>query len=120
MAQLFNIIAEYTLLLLIITIGLYLILILHQALLTVRQVRSILATQDSDIRQTLTQLPQLLTALDALTISLKQSSDFAHTTMRPLRDDLTNTAHELRKNFETLTTYSKLTSDIIRTFINNK
>jgi cell division protein FtsB len=112
-----NDIGLFILFLLAAAVGVYLILVLRQALQTLCRVQTILAAQDSAIQQSLTKLPGLLANLDELSTSLKQSADFANTTLHSWQEDLTSTVDDLRDGLDTITVYSKAISEIVRAVV---
>ncbi|MDU4959487.1 MAG: hypothetical protein E6X17_02300 [Sporomusaceae bacterium] len=95
-------------------IGLYLILVLRQTLQTVCRIRGIIDGHETALRQSLAQLPELLTNLNALSLSLKQSADLANSTLDSLHSEVAGTVDELRDGLETITLYSRAIGEIIK------
>jgi len=98
--------------------GIYLILVLRQALAALRRIKGIIDAQDTAIQQTLAQLPTLLASLSALSLSLKQSADMASSTLGAWQDELAGTVEDFRDGLETVTLYSKAIGEVVRTVFN--
>lgn len=96
-------------------VGIYLILVLRQALSALSRIRSIITVQDAAIQQSLAQLPTLLANLSALSLSLKQSSDMASSTLGTWQEELAGTVDDLKDGLETVTLYSKAIGEVVRT-----
>lgn len=92
----------------------YLLLVLSQALKTIRRVQSIISAQDTAIQQSLSQLPTVLANLNALTLSLRHSADMANATLDSLQDEVASTVEDLRDGLETVTLYSRAIGEIVK------
>ena len=99
---------------LVVAIGIFLLLVLRQAFVTLNRIRNIITAQDTAIQQALSQLPVVLANINALTLSLKQSADMANTTLDSLQTDVAGTVEELRDGLETITVYSRAIGEIIK------
>ena len=97
-----------------VAIGGYLLLVLSQALKTIRRVQGIISAQDTAIQQSLSQLPTVLANLNALTLSLRHSADMANATLDSLQDEVVSTVEELRDGLETVTLYSRAIGEIVK------
>ena len=97
-----------------VAIGGYLLLVLSQALKTIRRVQGIISAQDTAIQQSLSQLPTVLANLNALTLSLRHSADMANATLDSLQDEVVSTVEDLRDGLETVTLYSRAIGEIVK------
>ena len=90
-----------------VVVGVYLLLVLRQALAILCRIRGIMAAQESAIQQSLSEMPILLANLSTLSLSLKQSADMANTTLGSWQEELAGTVDDLKDGLETVTVYSK-------------
>ncbi len=104
----------FLLFIIIVIAGVYLIVVLRQVFGIFNRVRGILDAHGDDIRKTLLVLPEALTNINELAISLKETADQTNNAFGSLQNNLIDTADDLRDGLETFTIYAKAIRDVIR------
>lgn len=104
---------------LVFAVCVYLLLVLRQALVTLRDIRQIIEAQDTAIQQSLSLLPQLLANLSNLSLSLRQSADIASATLDSWQHDAAGTIDSLKDGLETIIVYSKAIGEMMRCLRNH-
>ena len=97
-----------------VVVSAYLITVLHQAFCVIGHVRAILNARDADIQETLSVLPETLSNINELAISLKQTASQTNDAFHYLQDDLSDTVDSLRDGLETIVVYGKVIGDVFR------
>lgn len=93
----------------------YLIVVLHRIFCVLGSVRQILDVHNEDIRQTIAGLPETLTNVNELAISLKETADQANGAFGSLHNNITDTVDDLRDGMEDIIVYGKVAAEIFRT-----
>lgn len=86
----------------------FLIVVLHRAYCVLGHVRGIFAAHHEDIGSTLSKLPEVLTNVNQLAVSLKETAEQTNYAFRSLQEELTDTVGDLREGFENCAFYIKL------------
>ncbi len=99
---------------LLVIIGIYLIAVLRQALCVLSQVRGIVELHRSDIGESVSLFKETITNVNALTISLKETTENTTNAVRALPGELADSVDELRESMETFAFYAKIAVDVVK------
>lgn len=104
----------FSLFVLLVIIGGYLIAVLRRALGVLCLVRGILDAHQGDIGETISLLKETLININELTVSLKETTDHTNRAVRALPGEFTDTVEELRESFETFAFYARIVGDVVK------
>ena len=104
----------FSLFVLLVIIGGYLIAVLRRALGVLCLVRGILDAHQGDIGETISLFKETLININELTVSLKETTDHTNRAVRALPGEFTDTVEELRESFETFAFYARIVGDVVK------
>jgi uncharacterized protein YoxC len=106
--------ALFILFVLLTVVCIYLIVFLRQGLAVLGMVRGVLESHQGDITETLTLLKETLANMNALTASLKETTEHTSKAVKAIPGEFTDSLEELQESFETFAFYAKLIVDIVK------
>ncbi len=92
----------------------YLIAVLHRVFGILAYVRDILRVHNTDISETLAELPKTLVNVGDLAVSLKRTVDQTGNVIGGLQADVTDTVDELRDDLETFVLYARVVGEFLQ------
>lgn len=106
--------ALFILFVLLAGVCIYLIAFLRQGLCVLGMVRGVLESHQGDITETLNLLKETLANMNALTASLKETTEHTSKAVRAIPGEFADSLEELQESFETFAFYAKIIVDVAK------
>jgi len=104
----------FILFLLAVIVSVCLIFVLTRAFCVLGHVRGILEDHEDDIRETLSVLPEVLSNVNELSMTVKNTVSQTSTALSSIQDEFVDTVDDLRDGLETFSLYAKVIGEIVR------
>ena len=104
----------FILFLLAIIVSVCLTFVLTRVFCVLGRVRSILEDHEDDIRETLSVLPEVLSNVNELSVTVKNTVSQTSTALSTIQDEFVDTVDDLRDGLETFSLYANVIGEIVR------